>query len=51
MLKQRFKFSKARTLNTFFEGDQAGFKPKTIALGKLLPAYLHEMNQVIADRL
>lgn len=50
MLKQRFKFSKARTFNTFFEGDQAGFKPKTLAIGKLLPTYIHEMNTVIADR-
>lgn len=50
MLKQRFRFSKARTFNTFFEGDQAGFKPKTLAIGKLLPAYIHEMNTVISDR-
>jgi hypothetical protein len=50
MLKQRFRFSKARTFNTFFDGDQAGFKPKTLAIGKLLPAYIHEMNKVIADR-
>lgn len=50
MLKQRFKFSKARTFNNFFEGDQAGFIPKTLAIGKLLPAYIHEMNRVIADR-
>jgi hypothetical protein len=50
MLKQRFRFSKARTFNTFFDGDQAGFKPKTLAIGKLLPAYIHEMNRVISDR-
>jgi len=50
MLQQRFRFSKARTFATFFEGDQAGFKPKTLAIGKLLPAYIHEMNKVIADR-
>ena len=50
MLKQRFRFSKARTFDTFFDGDQAGFKPKTLAIGKLLPAYIHEMNRVIADR-
>lgn len=49
-LKERFRFSKARTFNNFFEGDQAGFKPKTLAIGKLLPAYIHEMNQTIADR-
>lgn len=50
MLKERFRFSKARTFNTFFDGDQAGFKPKTLAIGKMLPAYIHEMNTVIADR-
>lgn len=49
-LQDRFKYNKARTFETFFDGDQAGFKPKTLALGKLLPAYLHEMNTVIADR-
>jgi hypothetical protein len=49
-LQDRFKFNKARTFETFFEGDQAGFKPKTLAIGKLLPSYLHEMNRVIADR-
>jgi hypothetical protein len=50
MLKQNFRFSKARTFDTFFDGDQAGFKPKTLSIGKLLPAYIHEMNKVIADR-
>lgn len=49
-LQDRFKFNKARTFDTFFDGDQAGFTPKTLAIGKLLPAYLHEMNTVIADR-
>lgn len=49
-LKEKFKFNKARTLDTFFDGDQAGFKPKNMAIGDVLPAYLHEMNKVIADR-
>lgn len=49
-LQQNFKFAKARTFDTFAAGDAAGFKPKTLAIGKLLPAYLHEMNKVIADR-
>lgn len=49
-LQDRFKFSKARSFNNFFEGDQANFTPKTLAIGKLVPAYLHEMNTVIADR-
>lgn len=50
VLQNRFKFSKARSFNNFFEGDQAGFKPKTLAIGKLLPAYIAEINKVIADR-
>ena len=50
MLKQRFRFSKARTFDTFFDGDQAGFKPKNVALGDLLPTYIHELNRTIADR-
>jgi hypothetical protein len=49
-LQEKFKFSKARTFANFAEGDAAGFKPKTMAIGELLPAYLHEMNKVIADR-
>lgn len=49
-LKENFKFAKARTFADFAEGDAAGFKPKTMAIGDLLPAYLSEMNRVIADR-
>lgn len=49
-LKDKFKFAKARKFETLFDGDQAGFTPKTMAIGKLLPAYMHEMNTVIADR-
>jgi len=49
-LQDQFKFAKARTFDTFFDGDQAGFKPKTMEIGKLLPSYIHEMNKVIADR-
>lgn len=49
-LKERFKFNKARSLENFAEGDQAGLKPKSLAIGDLLPAYLSEMNRVIADR-
>lgn len=49
-LKDRFRFSKARTFDTFFDGEQAGFAPKTKDISKLLPVYLHEMNSVIAAR-
>lgn len=49
-LRENFKFSKARTFESFFEGEQAGFVPKTKDIAKLLPVYLHEMNSVIAAR-
>jgi hypothetical protein len=49
-LQDKFKFAKARTFSTLFDGDQAGFTPKTMAIGDLLPAYMHELNKVIADR-
>lgn len=49
-LEQNFKFNKARTFATFFEGDQAGFIPKTLALDRIVPAYIKEMDSVIAAR-
>lgn len=49
-LKDRFKFSKARSFDTFFDGEQAGYVPATKDVSKLLPTYLHEMNSVIAAR-
>lgn len=49
-LKDRFKFSRASTFPTFFDGEQAGYVPKTKEIGKLLPVYIHEMNSVIAAR-
>src|SRR6185369_5351226 len=49
-LKQNFKFNKARTFNTFFEGDQAGFIPKTLSLERIVPVYIKEMDSVIAAR-
>lgn len=49
-LQDRFKFNKAAKFENFFEADQAGIVPKTMALGEVFPAYLHEMNKVIADR-
>ncbi len=49
-LRDRFKFSKARTFDSFFDGEQAGFTPKTKDISKLLPVYLNEMNHVIAAR-
>jgi hypothetical protein len=49
-LRDKFKFSKASSFPTFFDGEQAGYVPKTKAIGKILPVYLHEMNSVIAAR-
>lgn len=49
-LQSNFRFAKARTFATFAEGDAAGFTPRTLAIGKLLPAYIMEMYKVIADR-
>ena len=50
MLKERFRYAKARTFDTFFDGEQAGYVPKTKDISKLIPVYLHEMNSVIAAR-
>lgn len=49
-LKQKFRFSKARTFDNFFAGEQADFVPKTKDISKLLPVYMHEMESVIAAR-
>lgn len=49
-LRDKFQFNKARTFETFFDGEQVGMVPKTKDIAKLLPVYLHEMNNVIAAR-
>lgn len=49
-LRKQFRFAKASTFPTFFDGEQAGYVPKTKDISKLLPVYLHEMNFVIANR-
>lgn len=49
-LRDKFRFSRASTFDTFFDGEQAGFEPKTKDISQLLPVYLHEMNSVIAAR-
>lgn len=49
-LKENFRFSKASSFANFFEGEQAGYTPKTKDIAKLLPMYSHEMNSVIAAR-
>lgn len=49
-LRDKFKFSRARTFDSYFDGEQAGFVPKTKDISKILPVYVHEMNSVIAAR-
>lgn len=49
-LTQTFKFAKARTFGSFFEGEQAGFKPLTKDIGELSAIYANEMNKTIATR-
>lgn len=49
-LKTTLKFAKQRTFATYFEGEQAGFVPKTKSAGELLGAYMAEANQVVAAR-
>ncbi len=49
-LKDKFRFSKASTFPTYFDGEQAGFVTKTKDISKILPMYVHEMNSVIAAR-
>jgi hypothetical protein len=49
-LKEKFRFSRASTFANYFEGEQAGYSPKTKDISKLLPMYSHEMNAVIAAR-
>lgn len=49
-LRENFRFSKASTFPTFFDGEQAGYTPRTKDISQLLPTYIHEMNSVIAAR-
>lgn len=49
-LRDKFRFSRASTFPTYFDGEQAGYTPKTKDIAKILPVYLHEMNTVIAAR-
>lgn len=49
-LRNKFRFAKASTFPTYFDGEQAGYTPKTKDIAKILPVYIHEMNFVIANR-
>jgi len=49
-LRERMTHAMARTFETSFDGEQAGFEPKTKKLSEVVPIYINEMNRVIADR-
>jgi hypothetical protein len=45
-----FRFSKPRTFQNYFEGEQAGYKSKTKDIGALFPIYINELNRAINAR-
>ena len=45
-----FKFAKKHLFDDYFQGEQAGMKPRTKAIGDLLGTYSSEMNKVVATR-
>ena len=49
-LAKNFKFSRERTFPTFFEGEQAGYKPATKDISKLVAIYSAEADKVLATR-
>lgn len=49
-LSTSIRFAKQRYYNSFFEGEQAGLKPQTKDIGKLLPIYMNEVNNAIAAK-
>ena len=49
-LGRNFKFAKHRKLESFFEGEQAGFEPATKDISKLMGLYLNELNKTISTR-
>lgn len=49
-LASSFRFSKARTFENFFEGEQAGYKPVTKDISRLVGLYASEMGKTIATR-
>lgn len=49
-LSPQFRFGKQRVFENFFEGEQAGFKPVTKDISKLVGLYVSEMGKTIATR-
>lgn len=49
-LSESVRFAKQRFYNSFFDGEQAGLKPETKDIAKLLPIYMNEVNNAIAAK-
>lgn len=49
-LASNFRFGKQRTFENFFEGEQAGYKPVSKDISKLVGLYVSEMGKTIATR-
>lgn len=49
-LTTAFKYSKARKIPSYFEGEQMGLVPHTKDASVLLGSYMNDMNQVLAAR-
>lgn len=49
-LSTSIRFAKERYHDSFFHGEQAGLKPQTKDIAKLLPMYMNEVNNAIAAK-
>lgn len=50
MLDPTFKFSKKRVFESYFEGEQLSYKPKTKSIGALYQIYTMALHKAIASR-
>lgn len=49
-LSGNVRFAKQRFYESYFEGEQAGLKPQSKDISKILPIYMNEVNNAIASR-
>lgn len=49
-LQTNFKYAKQRIFDSYFEGEQAGFKPKNKDIGSLIALYDQALNRSISSR-
>lgn len=49
-LNTRFDNAMKRVFESYFAGEQAGYKAKTTEIGKLMSVYAQSFNHVVADR-